>query len=123
MKVVAAEKIGAGRTLMFEPTMPNDNDLPATKGDLNEVRNEMHGLRSELKSDMQQLRADVQSDMQQLRDELIEKMREMQTEVLRAFYDWARPVETRLRGVDELSTRLGLLEERVSAIERRNLGL
>jgi len=100
--------------------MPDNDDRPATKRDLDELRIE---LRTEFREDMQLLRADVQSDMQQLRDELIEKMREMQTEVLRAFYDWARPVDSRLRTLDELNTRFGLLEGRVTAIEKRNLGL
>lgn len=96
--------------------MPNDDDSPATKRDVSELRIELH-------ADMQQFRNDVHADMQQLRDELIEKMREMQTEVLRAFYDWARPVESRLKNLDEMNTRLGLLEGRVTEIEKRNLGL
>ena len=61
-------------------------------------------LRAESRIDMQQLRADVHGDLQHLRDDLIEKMREMQTTVLRAFYDWARPIESRLRTLDELNT-------------------
>lgn len=85
--------------------MPNDDNSPATKRDINELRAATH------------------ADMHQLRDDLIEKMREMQTEVLRAFYDWARPVEGRLRNLDDLNTRLGLLEERVTAIERRGFGV
>jgi hypothetical protein len=56
--------------------------------------------------------------MSQMSDALIEQMRDMQTEVLRAFHDWARPVEVRLRSLDSVQERLGLLEERVSAIER-----
>ncbi len=70
--------------------MPPDDDRPATKRDLSI-----------------------------LRDELIEQMRDMQTEVLRAFHDWARPVEIRLRALPNIEERLGHLEERVSAIERR----
>jgi DNA-directed RNA polymerase sigma subunit (sigma70/sigma32) len=92
------EKFAAAQPLTLHQPMPdnlaNGDDRPATKRDL-----------------------------QELRDELIEKMREMQTEVLRAFYDWARPIEGRLRTLDDVNTRLGLLEERVTAIERRNFGL
>ena len=70
--------------------MPNnDDDRPATKAHLNH-----------------------------LRDELVEKMRDMQTEVLRAVHNWARPVEVRLRSLDEVAQRVSMLEERVSAIER-----
>ncbi len=54
-----------------------------------------------------------------LRDDLIEKMRDMQIEVLRAFHGWASPIEIRLRSLPNIEERLGLLEERVSVIERR----
>jgi len=80
--------------------MPADDDRPATKGDLNGLRNEFHG------------------DMDRLRNELIESMRDMQTEVLRAFHSWTRPMEIRLRSIDSVQERLGLLEERISIIER-----
>jgi hypothetical protein len=75
---------------------PNDNQQPATKGDI----------------------ADLRNDLGTLRDDLIEAMRDMQTEVVRAFHTWARPIEIRLPSFDDMQQRLGLLEERVSAIER-----
>ena len=52
---------------------------------------------------------------------LTEKLRDMQTEVLRAFHDLARPVEIKLRALPQLDERLGLLEERISRIERGEL--
>jgi len=75
--------------------MPDDS-RPATKQDLNELRQEMH----------------------ELSDRLVKQMRDMQTEVLRAFHDWAQPVEIKLRAIPPLDQRLGLLEERVSRLER-----
>lgn len=48
-------------------------------------------------------------------DQVIEATRDMQTEVLRAFHNWARPAEVKIRSHEE---RLTLLEERVSEIER-----
>ena len=69
--------------------MPDDGNQPATKKDLN-----------------------------QLRDELIEQMRDTQTEVLRAFHDWARPIEIKLRSIPAIEERLGLVEERVGRLER-----
>jgi hypothetical protein len=75
--------------------MPEDS-RPATKQDLNELRTEMR----------------------EMRDQLIEQMRDVQTEVLRAFHDWAQPVEIKLRAIPPLDERLGLLEERVSRLER-----
>jgi hypothetical protein len=66
--------------------MPNQDDRPATKHDLD-----------------------------QLEARLVETTRDMQTEVLRAFHNWARPAEVKLRSHEE---RLTLLEERISEIER-----
>jgi len=57
--------------------------------------------------------------MSRLREELVEQMRDMQTEVLRAFHGSASPIEIRLRALPNMEERLVLLEERVSAIERR----
>jgi hypothetical protein len=54
-------------------------------------------------------------DLDQLEARLVENMRDMQTEVLRAFHNWARPAEIKLRSHEE---RLTLLEERISEIER-----
>lgn len=80
--------------------MPETDDRPATRRDLDELRTEFFGK------------------IDGLRDEFIERMRDMQTEVIRAFYDWARPIELKLRAIPAIEERLGLLEERVGRIER-----
>jgi len=80
--------------------MPNDDHEPATKGDLRLLGEELKG------------------DLAALNESLTERMRDMQTEVLRAFYDWARPVDIKLKAIPPLDERLGLLEERVSKLER-----
>lgn len=61
---------------------------------------------------------DIADAVQQLTDKLTEAIRDSQTEVLRAFYDWSRPVDARLRHADELVQRMGWLEERVAELER-----
>jgi hypothetical protein len=61
---------------------------------------------------------DLAEAVQQVTDKLTEAIRDSQTEVLRGFYDWARPVDTRLRNADELVQRMGWLENRVSELER-----
>jgi hypothetical protein len=66
-------------------------------------------------------RPGTKQDLNELRDHLVEKMRDMQTEVLRAFHDWAQPVEIKLRAIPPLDQRLGLIEERVSRLERDRL--
>ena len=75
------------------PNMPNDDHQPATK-------------------------ADLRTEIAALKESLTESMRDTQTEVLRAFHDWARPVDLKLKAIPPLDERLGLLEERVSKLER-----
>jgi hypothetical protein len=128
---VAERNLGAD-TLNHQ-SMPNDDQTPATKADLSmlrtelreemgtlrtELREEMGTLRTELRGEMGTLRTELREEMGTLRNDLIESMRDMQTELLRAFHGWARPMEIRLRSMDDVQQRLGLLEERVSAIER-----
>ena len=100
-------------TLLQHTTMSNGDDRPATKKDINELRTELNG-------NIDQLRTELNGNMDRLREELVEQMRDMQTEVLRAFHGWASPIEIRLRALPNMEERLVLLEERVSAIERRD---
>jgi hypothetical protein len=83
----------------------------ASKQDLAELRQDM-------KQDMAELRAELKQDMVDLGDKLTEAIRDSQTEVLRAFYNWARPIEIRLNRTDEIATRLSWIEERIAALER-----
>jgi DNA anti-recombination protein RmuC len=143
--IAPREKNAVVGTLNQHSTMPNDDDRPATKQDLNDLRIELHGdmdhlrnelrggmaalrtelngnmdqLRTELNGNMDQLRTELNGNMSRLREELVEQMRDMQTEVLRAFHGWASPIEIRLRALPNMEERLVLLEERVSGIERR----
>jgi hypothetical protein len=96
----------------------NDNE-PVTRAELraelDELRSEFNGKFDAVIGNMDRM----QQNMDRMHDDLIEKMRDMQTEVLRAFHTWARPVEIRLRTFDDIQARLGLIEERVSEIERK----
>ena len=51
------------------------------------------------------------------------KMQAMETNLLTAFHEWTRTYEVRVRGlgvsVRDFDERLGLIEERVSKLERR----
>jgi hydrogenase maturation factor len=106
-----------GRTFL----VPDDN-TPATKQDIvtlrQELKQDMVTLRQELKHDTAGLRQEIKQDMLGMEDRMVEKMRDMQTEVLRAFHNWARPTDVKLRSHEE---RLALLEERVHALERGDL--
>ena len=70
-----------------------DNNHPATKQDI----------------------VDLRAENIDLHDKLVEQMRDMQTEVLRAFHNWSRPADIKLRSREE---RIALLEERLSEMER-----
>jgi len=56
-------------------------------------------------------------------DEEREALREVETKLLTAFHAWAQTYEVRARGVGAMVTtldeRLGMIEERVSKLERR----
>lgn len=116
------------------------SDLPATKQDLadavrqldekfsseltktrEEFSSELTKTREEFSSELTETREKFSKDLQETTDKLTEAIRDSQTEVLRAFYDWARPVDARLRHADELVQRMGWLEERVSKLERGKL--
>jgi hypothetical protein len=70
------------------------------------------------KQDLAQLRAEFKQDLVNLGDKLTEAIRDSQTEVLRAFYNWARPIEVRLNRTEEIASRLSWIEERIAALER-----
>ena len=84
---------------------------PATKQDLADA---VQQLSQNLTDAVRQ----IDEKMSENNDKLREAIRDSQTELLRGFYDWARPVDTRLRHADELVQRMGWLEERVAELER-----
>ena len=67
---------------------------------------------------MQQNKRDLAEATREITEKLTEAIRDSQTEVLRAFYNWARPIEVRLNRTDEIATRLSWIEERIAALER-----
>jgi hypothetical protein len=72
-------------------------------------------------SELAQTREKFSRDLAENSDKLTEAIRDSQTELLRGFYEWARPVDVRLRHADELVQRMGWLEERVANLERGKL--
>jgi hypothetical protein len=104
--------------------MPEERDAPVTKADLQALatKADLHAVRAELKGDIQAVR----SDMQAMEERLNERIHDSQTALLRAFHGWARSMEIRSRGttttVVGFDERLVLVEERVSELERRNIG-
>jgi len=98
------------------------NNEPATKQDLLDLKASAKQDLIQTEERLIALIRDV-SDRQivsqnELEEHLTEKMRDMQTEVIRAFHGWGRTTDLKLRRISEFDERLGILEERISAIER-----
>jgi len=68
------------------------------------------------KADLQQLKESTRADMRQLKGELTETMRDVQTELVKAFYSVAKSNEAKFNDA-ELSDHL--IRHRVSAVESR----
>lgn len=77
--------------------MNDDRNSPATKQDLVDLERRLD------------------QHLMRVQEDLVEKMRDMQTEVLRAFHNWARPNDVKIRSHEE---RIALLESRVDELER-----
>jgi DNA repair exonuclease SbcCD ATPase subunit len=83
---INAPVCGASARNQNMPAAPaNDDHLPATRGDLralgDELRGEMSSLREELRSEMNSLREEFRSDMNSLREELRGEMNSLRDEL------------------------------------------
>jgi hypothetical protein len=78
---------------------------------------------AEFKAGLAAQKLELKEDMGQLKAELEGFMRQIETNILTAFHGYARGVSTRLQGLDvheqEVRARLGILEDRVLALETR----
>ena len=96
--------------------MEIDRNANATKGDLQDLRDEMKG-------DIQGLRDEMKGNIQGLRDELLEAFRDSQTELLRAFYSFAQSTDVKLKETEladiMLRQRLTAVESRLTEVEKR----
>ena len=98
------------------------NSEPATKQDLADAVQQVNqNLTDAVRQINEKTSHDIAEAVRQVNDTLTEKIRDSQTELLRGFYEWARPVDVRLRHADELVERMGWLENRVSELERGKL--
>ena len=80
---------------------------------------EVSQLRSEMKQDSEQLR----SEMNHIHQDLVERMERSETNLLKAFYGYAESTDKRISNIDAnialFLNRLGTLESRVLAVEKR----
>ena len=64
---------------------------------------------------------DVRQALTAMEGRILERIHDSETRLLSAFYGWGKPIESRLRVLPTLDERLGFLEERITALERKNL--
>ena len=74
-------------------------------------------LRAEEKADMTALRGEMKAGF----DAAYERIHDTETRLLSAFYGWAQPMQIRVKQLPAMDDRLGLLEERITAVERKLL--
>lgn len=114
----------------MEEDMADDENAPATKKDLTE-------LRSELKGDMAQMEARFDHKLEtkfsefeeRLTSRVTEQIRDSQTDILKAFLPWQDSVHTQFRRLEAnmgnnttaIEQRMGILERRLWEIEKRLL--
>src|ERR1700690_3770399 len=71
--------------------------------------------------EVKQARASMEGRMSAMEGRILERIHDSETRLLSAFYGWGKPIESRLRLLPTLNERLGFLEERITALERKNL--
>jgi len=76
----------------------------------------------ELKQALAGLEARIEARIGEQGTRLLERIQDTETKLLTGFYDWARPVETRVnKQLPAIDERLGWLEARVAQLERKNI--
>jgi len=50
---------------------------------------------------------------------ILERIEATETKLLRAFHGWGRTTDAKLRGLPLIDERMGVMEERVSELERK----
>jgi hypothetical protein len=82
------------------------------------LRDQIGSLETRLNDRFESLETRLNDRFESLETRVNDPIESVETKLLSAFFDWARPVDIRLRTLPMLEERLGLLEERVSKIER-----
>jgi hypothetical protein len=104
-----------------------DQNAPATKGDLEELRSglrsEMSQLGSELRSEMSQLGSELRSEMSHGYNDIVERIADSETRLLKAFYAFAESNDKRMIQQDAniavFLSRMATFESRLLAVEKR----
>jgi aminopeptidase N len=107
--------------------MADDRNAPATKGDIEDLREDLRGEMKEqigtIRSEMQESAAMLRSEMQHMHDDFLEQARHAETRLLQAFYAFAQSSQERLtlaeRDAAGLKDRMALYEQRLIDLERK----
>ena len=66
--------------------------------------------------------AETKQALEAMEARIAERIHDTETKLLKAFYDWARPVDSRIsKTLPALDERLGWVEQRLAELERKNL--
>jgi predicted nucleic acid-binding Zn-ribbon protein len=122
--------------------MPEENQAPATKADIQLVLQAVGGFDKRFTgldqrfngldqrftdlnqriTDLDQRITDLDQRITDVEQRLNERIHDTETKLLSAFHGWARPQEIRMRNLSTMVSgfeeRLGLVEERISRLER-----
>jgi hypothetical protein len=100
-----------------------DAKFAAVDGKLADLRTYMDAKFAAVDGKLADLRTDVDAKFAAARIETHADVERTETNLLRAFHGWSRPMEMRIRRCTEICSdvdeRLGLIEDRLSSIERR----
>lgn len=70
-------------------------------------------------NDLKQTLEAMESRIMRRFEQVDERIHDVETKLLTALHGWARPVDIRLKQLPAIDERLGLMEERLSAMERK----
>jgi hypothetical protein len=66
--------------------------------------------------------SETKAALETMEARIVEHIHDTETKLLKAFYDWARPVHSHInKTLPALDERLGWVEQRLAELERKNL--
>lgn len=99
--------------------MVDDSNAPATKGDIADLRSELHRTADQLRERIE----NVDTRMGEGFSHLDESIHDSQTEILRSIYGFTESLQQRFQEMDQteasLKRRMTILEGRILEVEKR----
>lgn len=99
--------------------MADDSNAPATKGDIADLRSELHRTADQLRERIET----VDTRLGEAVSRLEEAIHDSQTEILKAIYGFTESVQQRFQEMDRteasLKKRMTIIEGRIPEVEKR----